>query len=59
MQIQIRPPQQYVVDSKGTKTHVVLPLEEYEDLLQGLEQARITRDLAGNSRKMGTTEENP
>ncbi len=36
----IRPPQQFLVDHHGIKTHVILPLEEYEEMIDQLLDAR-------------------
>ena len=36
---------QYVVDEKGNKTGVFLPYEEYQSLLERLEELGDTRDV--------------
>ena len=41
----IRPPQQFIVDQNGTRTHVILPLEEYEELIDQLLDARDIAQL--------------
>lgn len=40
-----RKPRQYVVDERGRRTAVVLPLEEYEALVEAAEQLDDIRHL--------------
>jgi PHD/YefM family antitoxin component YafN of YafNO toxin-antitoxin module len=41
----IRPPQQFLMDQNGIKTHVILPLEEYEEMIDQLLDARDSAEL--------------
>jgi len=36
-----KPQEQYIIDEKGQKTAVVLPIEEYEELLEDLHDLAI------------------
>ncbi|MEY4530861.1 MAG: hypothetical protein RLZZ156_1582 [Deinococcota bacterium] len=36
---------QYLIDPNGTKTHIMLPLEEYEELIDRLLDARDALEL--------------
>lgn len=35
------PPEQYVVDPKGKKTAVILPLKRYQELMEGLHDLAV------------------
>ncbi len=55
----IRPPQQFLVDQNGNKTHVVLPLEDYEEMIDQLLDARdalrmpeLVADARANSERI-------
>ena len=38
---------QYITDAEGNKTAVVLPLEEYEELMADLHLMRVARESEG------------
>ena len=38
---------QYITDTTGNKTHILLPLEEYEDLLEEAWHRRIIAERRG------------
>jgi PHD/YefM family antitoxin component YafN of YafNO toxin-antitoxin module len=41
---------QYITDAEGNRTAVVLPLEEYEELMADLHLARVARESEGEER---------
>jgi hypothetical protein len=42
---------QFVTDAEGHKTAVVLPIEEYEEMIEDLEMGRAAREGKGQSRR--------
>ena len=42
---QMQDQHQYLIDPNGTKTHIMLPLEEYEELIDRLLDARDALEL--------------
>jgi len=42
---------QFIVDSDGNKTAVVVPVDEYEEMLEDLHIGRIARESKGESRR--------
>jgi PHD/YefM family antitoxin component YafN of YafNO toxin-antitoxin module len=42
---------QYIVDSEGHRTAVILPIEEYEEILQDLHLSRIARERQDEPRR--------
>ena len=42
---------QFIVDSDGNKTAVVLPIEEYEEMLEDLRFGRVAGESKGKSRR--------
>jgi PHD/YefM family antitoxin component YafN of YafNO toxin-antitoxin module len=41
---------QFVTDAEGNKVAVILPLEEYEEMLEDLHISRVTREGKGEER---------
>jgi PHD/YefM family antitoxin component YafN of YafNO toxin-antitoxin module len=41
---------QFVTDADGNKVAVILPLEEYEEMLEDLHLARVARESEGEER---------
>ena len=41
---------QYVTDAEGNKTAVILPIEEYEELMEDLHLSRIARESKNEER---------
>ncbi len=42
---------QYVTDTQGQKTAVILPIEEYEELMEDLHLGRIARESRDEERR--------
>jgi hypothetical protein len=42
---------QYVTDAKGERTAVILPIDEYEELLEDLHLARVAEETKGEPRR--------
>ena len=42
---------QYVTDAKGERTAVILPLEEYEELLEDLHVSRVAEETKDEPRR--------
>ena len=42
---------QYVTDAKGERTAVILPLEEYEELLEHLHVSRVAKETKDEPRR--------
>lgn len=42
---------QYIVDSDGNRTAVVLPLEDYEEMLEDLDIGRVARERKTEPRR--------
>jgi len=42
---------QYVIDAEGHKTAVILPIEEYEQLMEDLHLGRVARDSQQEPRR--------
>ena len=42
---------QFIVDSDGNKTAVVLPVEDYEEMLEDLEIGRVARESKTEPRR--------
>ena len=42
---------QYVTDAEGHKTAVILPIEEYEDMLEDLHMGRVARESRDEPRR--------
>lgn len=42
---------QYVTDAAGQKTAVILPLEEYEELMEDLHLGRVARESRDEERR--------
>ena len=42
---------QYVTDAKGERTAVILPLEEYEELLEDLHVSRVAKETKDEPRR--------
>jgi PHD/YefM family antitoxin component YafN of YafNO toxin-antitoxin module len=42
---------QFVTDSQGHKTAVILPIEEYEEMMEDLEMGRAARESKGEPRR--------
>ena len=40
-------PHQYVIDAQGNRTHVLLPVEEYEALLEDLRDLQLLDERRG------------
>ena len=38
---------QFVIDAEGRKTAVILPIEEYEEMMEDLEMGRAARESKG------------
>lgn len=41
---------QYVTDAEGNKTAVILPIEEYEELMEDLHLGRVARESRNEER---------
>ncbi len=41
---------QYVTDAEGNKTAVILPIEEYEELMEDLHLGRVARESKNEER---------
>jgi hypothetical protein len=42
---------QYVTDAEGHKTAVILPIEEYEEMLEDLHMGRVARESRDEPRR--------
>lgn len=42
---------QYIVDADGHKTAVILPIEEYEEILEDLHLSRVARERRDEPRR--------
>jgi PHD/YefM family antitoxin component YafN of YafNO toxin-antitoxin module len=42
---------QYVIDAEGHKTAVILPIEEYEEMLEDLHLGKVARESRGEPRR--------
>lgn len=42
---------QFVTDAEGHKTAVILPIEDYEDMMEDLEIGRAARESKGGPRR--------
>jgi len=42
---------QFVTDAEGRKTAVILPIEEYEEMVEDLEMRRAARESKGQPRR--------
>jgi PHD/YefM family antitoxin component YafN of YafNO toxin-antitoxin module len=42
---------QFVTDAEGHKTAVIVPIEEYEEMMEDLETGRAARESKGQSRR--------
>lgn len=42
---------QYVTDAEGHKTAVILPIEEYEEMMEDLHLGRVARESLGEPRR--------
>lgn len=42
---------QYIVDSDGNRTAVVLPVEDYEEMLEDLDIGRVARESKSEPRR--------
>jgi PHD/YefM family antitoxin component YafN of YafNO toxin-antitoxin module len=42
---------QFIVDSDGNRTAVVLPVEDYEEMLEDLDIARVARESKTEARR--------
>ena len=42
---------QFVTDAEGNKTAVILPIDEYEELMEDLHLARVARESRGEPRR--------
>lgn len=42
---------QYVIDAEGKKTAVILPIEQYEELLEDLHLGRVARESKNDTRR--------
>ena len=42
---------QFVTDAEGHKTAVILPIEEYEEMMEDLEMGRAARESKGQPRR--------
>ena len=45
---------QFVTDAEGRKTAVILPIEEYEEMMEDLHLGRVARDSRGEPRRSFT-----
>ncbi len=45
---------QYVTDAEGNKTAVILPIEEYEELMEDLHLSRVARERKDELRRAFT-----
>ncbi len=42
---------QFVIDAEGHKTAVILPIEEYEEMMEDLHLGRVARESKGEQRR--------
>ncbi len=42
---------QFITDAEGRKTAVILPIEEYEEMLEDLHLGRVARESKNESRR--------
>ncbi len=42
---------QFVTDTDGHKTAVILPIEDYEEMMEDLQMGRAARESKGDSRR--------
>lgn len=42
---------QFVIDAEGKKTAVILPIEQYEELLEDLHLGRVARESKDDTRR--------
>ena len=42
---------QYITDAEGHKTAVIVPVDEYEELLEDLHLGRVARESKGEERR--------
>jgi hypothetical protein len=42
---------QFVIDAEGNKTAVILPIEQYEELLEDLHLGRVARESKDDTRR--------
>ena len=42
---------QFVIDAEGKKTAVILPIEQYEELLEDLHLGRVARESKNDTRR--------
>ena len=42
---------QFVTDAEGRKTAVIVPIEEYEEMIEDLEMGRAARESKGQPRR--------
>ncbi|MGH9432173.1 MAG: hypothetical protein ACRD3T_11580 [Terriglobia bacterium] len=42
---------QFVTDTEGRKTAVILPIEEYEEMMEDLQMGRAARESKGDPRR--------
>jgi PHD/YefM family antitoxin component YafN of YafNO toxin-antitoxin module len=42
---------QFVIDAEGHRTAVILPIEEYEEIMEDIQMGRAARESKGESRR--------
>ncbi|MGA2629466.1 MAG: hypothetical protein ABSG54_04560 [Terriglobia bacterium] len=47
----ISPDVQFIIDAEGRKTAVILPIEEYEEMLEDLHLGRVARESKNEPRR--------
>ena len=47
----VSPDVQFIIDAEGRKTAVILPIEEYEEMLEDLHLGRVTRESKNEPRR--------
>jgi len=47
----VSPDVQFIIDAEGRKTAVILPIEEYEEMLEDLHLGRVARESKNQPRR--------
>jgi len=47
----VSPDVQFIIDAEGRKTAVILPIEEYEEMLEDLHLGRVARESKNEPRR--------
>ena len=47
----VSPDVQFIIDAEGRKTAVILPIEEYEEMLEDLHLGRVARESKDEPRR--------